>query len=107
MDILAVLTTTDSLEQARAIADELVQRKLAACVQISSIESYYAWEGAIQHDEEFRLLIKTSRERFADLESAILELHSYELPAIVGFDITRAYEPYAAWVVEHSSGDRR
>lgn len=105
MDIIAVLTTTDSLEHARVIADALVERRLAACVQISSIESYYTWEGATQNDKEHRLLIKTARERYADIQSAILELHSYELPAIVGLDITDSYEPYAKWIVENSSGD--
>jgi periplasmic divalent cation tolerance protein len=98
MDIIAVLTTTASLEQARAIADALVERGLAACVQISSIESFYTWEGATQNDREYRLLIKTTGERYADVQSAILELHSYELPAIVAVELSHAYSPYAEWV---------
>lgn len=105
MDIIAVLTTTDSLEQARIISRALVERKLAACVQVSRIESYYVWEGTAQNDKEYRLLIKTTGERYSEVEAAILELHSYELPAIVGLDITDSYEPYAEWIVENSSGD--
>ena len=100
MDIIAVLTTTESLEQARAISEALVQRKLAACVQVSSIESFYTWEGATQQDQEYRLLIKTTRERYDDVQSAILELHSYDLPAIVAFGLSHAYTPYADWVSE-------
>ena len=98
MNIIAVLTTTDSLDEAQAIACTLVERKLAACVQISNIESYYVWDGATRNDSEHRLLIKTTAERYADVESAILELHSYDLPAVVAFDLSRAYGPYADWV---------
>ncbi len=105
MDIIAVLTTTDSLGQARAIAEALVERRLAACVQISNIESFYRWEGATRNDEEYRLLIKTTADRYADIESAILELHSYDLPAIVGLDIAQSYAPYAEWIAENASGD--
>ena len=104
MKTIAVLTTTDSLDQARAIARELVDRRLAACVQISSIESFYAWEGVTQNDQEFRLLAKTTEERYADVEAAIRELHSYDLPAIYAFDMVEVFEPYAEWVVDNSSG---
>ena len=100
MDIIAVLTTTESLEQARAISEALVQRKLAACVQVSSIESFYTWEGGMQQDQEYRLLIKTTQERYDEVQSTILELHSYDLPAIVAFEFSHAYTPYADWVSE-------
>ena len=98
MEIIAVLTTTDSLAEAQAIAGTLVERKLAACVQISRIESFYTWEGAIQNDQEYRLLIKTTEARYADVESAILGLHSYDLPAIVAVEFSNAYSPFAEWV---------
>ena len=98
MNIIAIMTTTDSLDEARSIAAALVERKLAACVQISPIQSYYRWQGAVQNDEEFRILIKTVEERYADVEAAILELHSYDLPAVLALDVTHAYEPYCEWV---------
>lgn len=98
MDIIAVLTTTDSIEQARAISAALVERKLAACVQVSSVESCYSWDGAIQNDQEFRLLIKTTKARYEDVQSAILQLHSYDLPAIVAIEFTHAYPPFAEWI---------
>lgn len=105
MSTIAVMTTTDSLGEARSIAAALVERKLAACVQISSIQSYYTWQGSVQNDDEFRVLVKTTDQRYADVEAAILELHSYDLPAVVALDITRSYGPYAEWVADSASGN--
>ena len=102
---IAIMTTTDSLDEARSIAAALVERKLAACVQISSIQSYYTWQGSVQNDDEFRVLVKTTDARYADVEAAILELHSYDLPAIVAFDFTHSYGPYADWLADSVSGD--
>jgi periplasmic divalent cation tolerance protein len=104
MSSIAIMTTTDSLDEARVIAAALVERKLAACAQISSIESYYTWDGEVRNDDEFRLLIKTTAACYADVEAAILELHSYDLPAVVAFDITRAYGPYADWIAACAAG---
>lgn len=100
MSIIAIMTTTDSLDEARSIAAALVERKLAACAQISPIQSYYTWQGAVQNDEEFRILVKTTADRYADVEAAILELHSYDLPAVVALDVAQAYGPYARWVAD-------
>lgn len=102
MSTIAVLTTTDSLAEARAIAEALVERSLAACVQISTIESVYQWQGAMQNSEEYRLLIKTTDERYSDVETAIIELHSYDLPAIFALDAAHAYGPFAEWVAQNS-----
>ena len=104
MSTIVVMTTTDSLDEARSIAASLVERKLAACAQISSIQSYYVWQGSVQNDDEFRLLVKTTDQRYADVEAAILELHSYDLPAIVAFDIAQGYGLYADWVSDNVSG---
>ena len=75
---------------------------LTACVQIEKIRSVYTWDGATQNGTEFRLLIKTLDDRFRDVEAAILELHSYELPAIYAFAMEHAYEPYSEWVAANS-----
>jgi len=104
MRTIAVLTTIDSLERAREISRALVDRKLAACAQISAIESVYAWNGEIQNEMEYRILVKTTDERYAEVESAILDLHSYDLPAVVAIEFSRVYEPYDVWVAENSSG---
>ena len=99
------MTPTDSLDEARAIAAALVERKLAACAQISSIQSYYTWDGEVRNDDEFRLLVKTTASRYADVEAAILELHSYDLPAVVAFDITQAFGPYVEWIAGSVADD--
>jgi periplasmic divalent cation tolerance protein len=95
---IAVVTTVGSLDEARAMARALVQRKLAACAQISQIESFYHWQGTLQNDTEFRVLFKTTGERYVAVEAAIRELHSYELPAIHAVVFEHVYAPYAAWV---------
>lgn len=105
MNTIAVMTTTDSVDEARSIATALVERKLAACVHVSSIQSFYTWQGSVQNDDEFRVLVKTTEARYEDVEAAILELHSYDLPAIVAFDFTKSYAPYSEWVADCVSGD--
>ena len=104
MSIIAIMTTTDSLDEARSLAATLVERRLVACAQISSIQSFYTWEGAVQNDDEFRLLLKTTEDRYPQVEAALLDLHSYDLPAVVAFDIARAYGPYGEWVAANVSG---
>ena len=100
--LIAVLTTTDSQDEARLISSALIERKLAACAQISTIESVYIWEGAVQREPEFRVLVKTTEQRYPDVEAVIRELHSYDLPAIYALSIEHVYEPFAEWVLENS-----
>ncbi len=102
MNLIAVVTTVGSLEEARTIATALVERRLAACAQISQIESVYRWKGEIQHDPEFRVLFKTTAAHYQDVEEAIRSMHSYELPAIHAFAIEHVYAPYGAWVEENT-----
>ncbi len=104
MSTIAVITCTDKAEEARHLACTLVERGLAACAQITPIESFYRWEGALQQAQEFRVLFKTTGERYAELEAAIRALHSYELPAIHAEVLEPVYPPYAAWVAENSRG---
>ena len=103
MSTIAVFTTIDSLEHAQAIADALVKRNLAACVQISSIESVYRWQGKTEREPEYRLMVKTVEKRYADVEAAIRELHTYDLPAIYAFEMTNTFAPYAEWVADNST----
>ena len=99
---LLVVTTVGNRDDASRMARTLVERGLAACAQISAIDSYYAWKGAIEHDDEFRILFKVAAAAYDAAEQAIRELHSYELPAIHAIPIERAWEPYRAWVEAHS-----
>ena len=105
MKPIAVITTVGNLAEASRMAHALVERGLAACAQISEIESVYTWKGAVQNEKEFRVLFKTTSERYEAVERAIRELHSYELPAIHAVAFEHVYEPYAAWIEANSRGE--
>jgi periplasmic divalent cation tolerance protein len=98
MSCIAVVTTVAARADAQRIGRALVERRLAACAQISEIESCYCWNGALQNEPEFRLLLKTTAAHYDAVELAIRELHSYELPAIHAYALTHVYAPYAAWI---------
>ena len=102
---IAVFTTAGSLEDARKLATTLIEQELAACAQISEIESFYTWENEVQNESEFQILFKTTRERYKDVEKAILELHSYDLPAIYAVDIDDIHEPLGEWIADSSTGN--
>ena len=99
---LLVVTTVDDRGEAGRLARELVERGLAACAQISSIESVYAWKGAVEQGAEFRILFKVATGAYDAAEAAIRELHSYELPAIHAIPVERAWAPYRDWVEANS-----
>ena len=99
---IAVYTTTGSREEAQRIAKTLVERELVACAQISEIESFYHWEGTTQNDHEFRLVLKTTEERYQAVEAAIVALHSYTLPAIYALSIAHIHPPFAQWINERT-----
>ncbi len=98
--MLAVYTTLGSRRQARALARELVRRRLVACAQICPIESFFHWRGAVQNEPEFRLLLKTTTARYPALQSALRRLHPYELPAIYALPVAHGFAPYARWVAD-------
>jgi periplasmic divalent cation tolerance protein len=94
-----VLSTTGSEDEARKIARELVERRLAACVNIlPPVESIYRWQGKIETGREWLLLIKTTAERFTAVNDTIRELHSYELPECIAIDIEDGSPEYLRWL---------
>ena len=105
MTPIAVVTTVASPEQAQALARALVERRLAACAQISRIDSVYRWQGRIVQEPECRIVLKTTRERYAQVEQAIRELHGYELPAIHALAFEAIHAPYAEWIVQSCGAD--
>jgi periplasmic divalent cation tolerance protein len=105
MTAIAVVTTVASREEAQRLARTLVERNLAACAQISEIESVYRWKGEVQQEPEFRVLFKTTDQRYAEVERALRELHSYELPAIHAFAFEHVFPAYAAWIAENVGAD--
>jgi periplasmic divalent cation tolerance protein len=99
--LLLVLTGTSSREEAQAIADAAIARRLAAAAQvIGPVASTYRWDQQITHSEEWLCLLKTSRARYDALEQAIRALHSYELPGILAVSIAAGSEPYLAWIAQ-------
>jgi periplasmic divalent cation tolerance protein len=98
-DMRIVLTTAGSQDEARRIANTLVERKLTACVNIiSKVQSIYRWEGKIQEAEEWLLLIKSTAPLFEKLRDAIKELHPYELPECLSLPVDAGSEEYLNWI---------
>lgn len=100
-DTLLIISTCPDRETAERIANGLVEQGLAACVNISSpVTSVYRWEGKIESDEELLLTIKTSRQRYPELEQAISTLHPYELPEIIAVPVEQGLPGYLDWVAQ-------
>jgi periplasmic divalent cation tolerance protein len=96
---LLVYTNLPDRASAERLADLLVERRLAACVNIlAPCRSVYRWKGAVQHDEEHPMLIKTTAERYGALEQALREGHPYELPEIIAVPIEGGLPAYLDWV---------
>jgi periplasmic divalent cation tolerance protein len=97
-----ILTTAGGREEADRMADALVSRRLAACVQITEIASTYMWEGEVTRGAEWLLLIKTAARLYGAVESAILELHSYEVPEILQLPVEGGLDRYLDWIAENT-----
>lgn len=106
MDIIQVITTTASSADARRIAGALVERRLAACVQIvGPIQSIYRWEGKMETSEEFQCWIKTRAAHYDRVEQAIRELHSYEVPEILAVPVVNGGQAYLDWLRQETAVD--
>ena len=93
----------DSRASAEKLAALLVERQLAACVNIlAPCSSVYRWQGEIQRDEEHPLLIKTAQDRYAELEALIRANHPYELPEITAVNIAHGLPAYLRWIVSET-----
>ena len=98
---LLVLTTAGSEEQAVQIARALVERRLAACVNVASLGcSIYRWKGKIEEEEEKLLIVKTSERLFERVREAIHELHSYDVPEVLAIPIRDGDPEYLQWLGE-------
>ena len=104
-DIWQVTTSTGTREVAEQIAAELVDRRLAACVQVSGpITSTYRWQGKIENAEEWLCSAKTCRQHLPAIQEVLKRLHPYELPELIATPIVGGGEVYLKWVVEQLGG---
>ena len=94
-----MLTNCGSAEEAASIARVLVDKKLAACVNVMPAgRSFYRWKGAIEDEQESLLVIKSSRALFDQLRAEIEKLHSYEVPEVIAVPIVDGSEGYLEWL---------
>ncbi len=96
---IQVITTTENKQDAEKIAKRLVERKLAACVQIiGPISSIYRWKDSIERAEEWLLLIKSKENLYEEVEITIKKMHSYEIPEIIALPIAIGSREYLEWL---------
>lgn len=99
MNRLVVLCVVGKIEDAEWIAREIVERRLAACVNVlPSVTSIFRWKGEVERNDEVLMIIKTNRQRFEALRDAILSMHTYEVPEVIAFEIAAGHGPYLTWL---------
>lgn len=103
---LVILTNLPDLATARALAREIVEGRLAACVNVlPGIHSIYQWQGAVEEAHEVTLLIKSMSGRYDELEAAIARAHPYDLPEIIAFPISAGLPAYLGWIAAQTKRD--
>jgi periplasmic divalent cation tolerance protein len=102
-DFQVVLCNCPDIFCAEQLAQQLVEEKLAACINlIPQVQSFYLWENKIVKDQEVTLLIKTTSDCFDALEKTIKKLHPYQLPELIALPIINGYQPYLNWLRENT-----
>lgn len=106
-DELIIFVTAPNEDEARRIAETVVDERLAACVNIiNGIESIYRWQGEVARDRELLLIIKTTANRYSDLERRVKELHSYTTPEVIAFRIERGSTNYLDWLRDSTTPEK-
>ena len=100
MKPVIIVSTFPNKTVTKKIANQLVKKKLVACVNITKIDSVYSWKGKIENQSEYLALFKTTKKNQANLKNEIKKLHPYDVPEIAEIDITSINKPYLKWVVE-------
>jgi periplasmic divalent cation tolerance protein len=100
-----VLVTCGSIVEARKIASKVVRKRLAACANIvlGPVQSIYRWKGRIESAREVLMVLKTTEKRLAELEKAVKQSHSYDVPEFIALPITAGSREYLTWVTESVS----
>ncbi|WP_413479313.1 divalent-cation tolerance protein CutA [Vibrio hibernica] len=100
-----VLTTTNDDEITQLLIRQLLEKQLAACVQVLPISSYYQWHGEVNHDQESLLIIKMVKTQYKEVERLILDLNTYQVPQIIMLPIETGYSEYLQWINKHAQPD--
>ncbi len=93
-----VLTTTNNPKTTNRLIDAVLKQKLAACVQCIEIDSHYLWQDEVCRDKETLLVIKSTEQRYLQLQTLICELHDYDTPQVVKIPFSEGASPYLAWL---------
>lgn len=101
--LIAVWVTAPSEASAEAIASDLVEQRMAACVAIAPVRSIYRWQGQIERAQEWQLTIKTSQARFPEVQATVRRLHSYEMPELIALPIVEGSPDYLNWLAAQVS----
>ena len=105
-DVVVVLTTVPEGEKGEAIAEALVEERLAACVNVlAPMTSIYRWRGAVERESERQMVIKTTRHRLPALQARLAALHPYELPEFLVLAVADSSSAYFDWVLTETSED--
>tara|TARA_B100000575_G_C23029860_1_gene592952 strand:+ start:208 stop:549 length:342 start_codon:yes stop_codon:yes gene_type:complete len=99
---IIVQTTTDSINDARKLVNILLADKLIACGQISEIESYYSWKNKVHNSKEYRVIMKTKKGLYSDIENRIKCNHDYDVPSISAYELNEIFEPYGNWIDDNT-----
>jgi periplasmic divalent cation tolerance protein len=98
-DKIVIFSTCGSPEEAERLARQLVEARLAACINvITQVQSYYRWQGKVEHATECLLMIKTTRDLFSELRLALEAAHSYEIPEVLALPVIEGSPDYLAWL---------
>lgn len=101
-EYIQITTTTDTQEEATRIAKLLVQSRLVACAQVSGpIQSIYWWKDKVESAQEWVCSAKTHRQRYEEVEAAIHQAHSYDVPEVIALPIVAGSTQYLRWVDQH------
>jgi periplasmic divalent cation tolerance protein len=91
-------TTLGKKKDAQRIAKILLQKHLIACANIFPIDSHYRWQGKIQHEKEYGMILKTVARNYRSIEKELKKIHPYDCPCLVAFELKGGYKPYLDWI---------
>ncbi len=95
-----IYITAGNMDEARRIGKKLIEERLAACVNIFPISSIYRWKDNIEESNEFGVIVKTKTEKVKEIEKRVKQLHSYEVPCVLSFDVSEGSTEYLKWISE-------